>query len=189
LCRYKHSENVCEIFLKGGKCFRRNRSSRHPNNCKYEKQGCFRRNLCAYKHINSEQRKDSLNVSDEKLDVEKVHEDVEEVIIIDKMNEDDANDNDNETNVANVKCGKWDIEGAKNECEQCGKYICSICEIKVHGTSVREFLNENNFLNYSYCSLLTQDMVLEDCSERGLSPGGMSCSRTDNFIVSLFCFI
>ena len=118
MCRYKHSENVCEIFLKDGKCFRRNRSSRHPNNCKYEKQGCFRRNLCAYKHINSEQRKDSLNVSDEKLDVEKVHEDVEEVIIIDKMNEDDANDNDNKTN---VKCGKCDIEGAKNECEQCGK--------------------------------------------------------------------
>jgi hypothetical protein len=52
--------------------------------------------------VESEQRKDSLNVSDEKLDVEKVHEDVEEVIISDKMNEDDANDNDNETN---VKCG------------------------------------------------------------------------------------
>ena len=30
-----------------------------------------------YNHINLEQRKDSLNVSDEKLDVEKVHEDVE----------------------------------------------------------------------------------------------------------------
>ena len=35
LCIYKHSQQFCEIFLKDGKCFIRNCSSRHPNNCKY----------------------------------------------------------------------------------------------------------------------------------------------------------
>ena len=65
------------------------------------------------------------------------------------MNEDDANDVENEINVANVKCSKCEIKRAKNECEHCGKYFCSTCEIEVHGKSVLEFMNENNFLNYT----------------------------------------
>ena len=103
--------------------------------------------MCAYNHINSEQREENQNVIDDKLDVEKVNYDLEEVMIIDNMNEDDANDMDNEINVANVKCTKCEIEKAKNECEQCGKYFCSTCEIKVNGESVLEFFKDNNFLN------------------------------------------
>jgi hypothetical protein len=64
-------------------------------------------------------------------------------------NEDDPKDMEHEIKVANVKCGKCEIERAKNECEHCGKYFCSTCEIEVHGKSVLEFMNENNFLDYT----------------------------------------
>ena len=151
LCTFKHSESVCEIFLKDGKCFNRNCSSRHPNNCKYEKQGCFRGNMCAYKHIDSKERKANQIVIDDIVDIEKENEDVEETMTIDKTNEDYAISMENEINVASFKCGKCGIEKAKNECKHCGKYLCSECEVEVHGKSVLEFMNENNFLNYT-CS-------------------------------------
>ena len=39
---------------------------------------------------------------------------------------------DNEINVGcGLKCDKCEIEEAKNECENCGKYFCSTCEIRV----------------------------------------------------------
>ena len=52
-----------------------------------------------------------------------------------------------------AKCSNCEVEEAKNECEQCGNSICSKCEIKVHGESVLEFMNDNNFLNYA-CNLV-----------------------------------
>ena len=99
--------------------------------------------------MHSEQKVDSNNVIDDKLDIKKVNDDVEEDMIIQERN--DAKDMDNEINVGcGLKCDKCEIEEAKNECENCGKYFCFTCEIRVHGESVLEFLNTNtnNFLNY-----------------------------------------
>jgi hypothetical protein len=44
---------------------------------------------------------------------------------------------------ANCKCDK-----AKNRCDQCRKYFCTECELKMHGESVLEFFKSYNFLNY-----------------------------------------
>ena len=59
----------------------------------------------------------------------------------------------NEVQEENVKCSKCEIEEAKNECKRCENFICSKCEIKVHGESVLEFMNTNKFLNYE-CNLV-----------------------------------
>ena len=48
-----------------------------------------------------------------------------------------------------VKCTKCEIEETKNQCENCGNFICSKCEIKVHGVSVLELMKNNDFLNYT----------------------------------------
>ena len=54
-CLYEHPASVCEIFLKDGKCTLMNCTSRHPKQCKYQSQGCYRGILCAYRHeINQE---------------------------------------------------------------------------------------------------------------------------------------
>ena len=149
LCKYKHPQNVCEILKKDGECFVSNFSSRHPSNCKYQKQGCFREDLCAYIHINAEQNVDHLKVIDDQLDVEKVDEDVQEGMIMNKIN-DDTTDVDNEISVeSSHKCDKYKNEDAQNECEQRGKYFCSTCEIQVLGESVLEFFKNNDFKNYT----------------------------------------
>ena len=49
-CVYIHPQTICQIFLQDGKCFVRGCLSRHPKDCKYQEQGCFRGNLCAYFH-------------------------------------------------------------------------------------------------------------------------------------------
>ena len=53
-CTFKHSTHICEIFLKDGNCFDKDCASRHPNNCKYQKDGCRRGDSCAYNHSDSD---------------------------------------------------------------------------------------------------------------------------------------
>ena len=53
--------------------------------------------------------------------------------------------------------------------------ILTLVYIKDHRESVLEFSK----LQLKYCALLTKDMFLEDCRERRLSPGGLSCAWTD----------
>ena len=52
-CTFKHSSNICEIFIKDGNCPDKDCASRHPNNCKYKEDGCYRGDSCAYNHSES----------------------------------------------------------------------------------------------------------------------------------------
>ena len=53
-CKYQHFAQICENFLKDGKCeARRGCKSRHPTICKYWKhsvEGCRRGEMCKYLH-------------------------------------------------------------------------------------------------------------------------------------------
>ena len=53
-CRFRHSENVCENFLRDGRCeMKQSCPSRHPKTCKYwkrEPKGCKRKENCKYLH-------------------------------------------------------------------------------------------------------------------------------------------
>ena len=53
-CRFKHSENVCETYLRDGKCENKHScQSRHPKPCKYwkrEPKECKRKESCKYLH-------------------------------------------------------------------------------------------------------------------------------------------
>ena len=122
---------------------------KHPKTCSYFLRGtCWRTDVCSYLHAYSEQRVDNLKVIDDKLDIEKVNDDVEEDMITEEIN--NAKDMENEISVGcGHKCDKCEIVEAKNECEQCGQYFFSTCEIRVHGRSALEFMNENNFQNYT----------------------------------------
>jgi hypothetical protein len=56
LCWYFHLTDICKIFLKDGKCSVKDCFSRHPNFCKFQKQGCNRGSLCDYLHRNSDKK-------------------------------------------------------------------------------------------------------------------------------------
>ena len=58
LCWYFHPTDICKIFLKDGKCSVKDCFSRHPNFCKYQKQGCNRGSSCVYLHSNSYKKAD-----------------------------------------------------------------------------------------------------------------------------------
>ena len=146
-CRYIHPENVCKIFLKDGKCFVRDCSSRHPKNCKYEKQACFRGDMCAYLHIDSEQTVDNQDDINNKEDLERVDDDAKDSIGNDAMN-DDSNAKDNEMNFG---CAHCQSDNIRNKCHQCKNYFCDKCELKVNDESILEFFQSYKFEKYT-CS-------------------------------------
>ena len=113
-------------------------SQNQPKHNHHSTNQLWRNESCVYLH-SVEEKVDDLNVIDEKLDVEKINDDVDKGMIIDDKN-DDTNDMENEIDVGCAqKCSKCEIEEAKNKCEQCEKYFFSTCEIKVLGESVLEF--------------------------------------------------
>ena len=48
---YIHPKNVCEIFLRDGKCLNSCCSYRHPRTCKYYERGCRQSGWCDYLHV------------------------------------------------------------------------------------------------------------------------------------------
>ena len=59
LCWYFLPTDICKILLKDGKCSVKDCFSRHPNFCKYQKQGCNRVSACVYLHSNSDKKVDA----------------------------------------------------------------------------------------------------------------------------------
>ena len=52
-CRYIHPKHICEEFLKGQKCEKKDCLDRHPRECKWERssRGCKRNEECDYLHV------------------------------------------------------------------------------------------------------------------------------------------
>ena len=66
-CMFFHSEEVCEIFLDAGICWKQNCIKRHPKTCRYFQRGfCRRGEECVYlrKSINPERPVHSVNRCD-----------------------------------------------------------------------------------------------------------------------------
>ena len=89
-CLFKHkSTTICKDHLASQKCSKKECDKRHPKTCRYFLRGsCWRRDNCSYLYAYSVQRADNLDSIDDRLDIEKVN-DVEEDMMIEEMN--DAN--------------------------------------------------------------------------------------------------
>ena len=82
--------------------------------------------------------KDDMNVKGKKV-----------IAVNDKEMPSAQNEISNEVWNANINCDECEDEEAKNDCEQCGIFICSQCKIKVLGESVLDFFKKHNFQNYT----------------------------------------
>ena len=52
-CEFSHSEKICEVYLKDGKCQKNGCLERHPKDCHYwikKEVGCTREGTCMYLH-------------------------------------------------------------------------------------------------------------------------------------------
>ena len=54
-CRFVHSQNICEAYLKGDKCEGKICTDRHPKKCKWMETsgGCRRNSDCDYLHVSN----------------------------------------------------------------------------------------------------------------------------------------
>ena len=117
-CIYFHSQNICEIFLKDGKCFRKGCCLRHPKNCKYGKEGCFRVQTCAYLHNDDHATvgdKNHVESCEEKVDHEKdafVNDNIETMNAMEVENSNTIQDKE-----ITPECGNCKSDKVKNECE------------------------------------------------------------------------
>ena len=139
-CRYVHPKNVCEIFLRDGKCLKSCCFYRHPRTCKYYGRGCRQSGWCDYLHVSH------LKMNIEGNDAE--NDDRETTMNVDCF-DDDIDTNDDKPK---EECGSCQSNDAKNECDKCRKYFCRKCEHKVSGEeseSVMEFFKSRNFVNYT----------------------------------------
>ena len=78
-CKYKHAQNICNTFLSVGKCLRSNCPSRHPKTCRYQRQGCYRGEFCAFLH-SPEIKDDHQNSIENRSDETKVDHEMMECI-------------------------------------------------------------------------------------------------------------
>ena len=140
-CTFKHSPNICEIFLKDGNCPDKDCASRHPNNCKYKEDGCYRGDSCAYNHSESDS---NLFKNNNDKNEEPRSNDNESLIM---EPDDEISIETNKRGQECAKCGKSD--DVKNKCYKCEEYFCSECEFKFNGESVMEFYETYNVVNYT----------------------------------------
>jgi hypothetical protein len=138
-----HPKTVCRIFLKDGKCIERDCSSRHPNKCKYLEQGCNRGDWCDYLHFNSDHQKGKQYDINDKNENENVNEKVDH-----DDNEVMENDNAEHTEI-NEKCANCQSGEVKNQCDQCEKYFCTNCELKVQDASILDLYKSYQFVKYT----------------------------------------
>ena len=139
-CRYEHPKNVCEIFLRDGKCLNSCCSYRHPRTCKYYERGCRRSGWCDYLHASHLKRNIAGNDSEQ--------DDIETTMDVDCFVT-DINTNENKIK---EECGSCKSNDAGNECDKCGKHFCRKCEHKVSGDeseSVMDFFKSRHFVNYT----------------------------------------
>ena len=50
-CRFSHPREVCELYLRGVKCYNKSCKSRHPKVCKWWQEIECRRQDCSYLHV------------------------------------------------------------------------------------------------------------------------------------------
>ena len=111
----------------------------------YQKNECFRGEICAYLNFVYDTN-DSRTTVESELNTENENDDENMNVIGIDTTENDI-DEVSELNIECFKCGEK--EEVNNKCENCSKHFCSKCEWRFNGESVMAFYKSYNYTNYT----------------------------------------